>query len=59
VWPDWRLVDDRLVSAVHGAGGRVLPWTVNDSTTARRLLDLGVDGLCTDDLGVLDPFRTV
>jgi glycerophosphoryl diester phosphodiesterase len=59
VWPDWRLVDDRLVSAVHGAGGRVLPWTVNDSTTARCLLDLGVDGLCTDDLGVLDPFRTV
>lgn len=59
VWPDWRLVDDRLVSAVHGAGGRVLPWTVNDSNAARRLLDLGVDGLCTDDLALLDTFRAV
>ena len=49
-WPQYSLVDDSLVQAVHGAGGRVIAWTVNDRTDIERLSALGVDGLCTDDV---------
>jgi glycerophosphoryl diester phosphodiesterase len=54
VWPEWRLVDERLVAAVHDAGGRVLAWTVNDRDAAARLIRLGVDGICSDDVRLLD-----
>ncbi|HET7621499.1 MAG TPA: glycerophosphodiester phosphodiesterase [Gemmatimonadaceae bacterium] len=48
VWPQWALVDAPLVDAVHAAGGRVIPWTVNRADAARSLAALGVDALCTD-----------
>ena len=54
VWPNWRLIDLRLVGQVHGAGGRVIAWTVNSREAARDLAALGVDGLCTDDVRLLD-----
>jgi glycerophosphoryl diester phosphodiesterase len=50
VWPHWKLVDIALVSAIHDAGGRVIVWTVNDASVAARLADMGVDGLCGDDV---------
>ncbi|HTI65117.1 MAG TPA: glycerophosphodiester phosphodiesterase [Gemmatimonadaceae bacterium] len=54
VWPEWRLIDQRLVSTVHAAGGRVIAWTVNARSAAERLAALGVDGLCTDDVRLLE-----
>lgn len=54
VWPHWKLVDQALVDAVHGAGGRVIVWTVNDGALARRLAAFGVDGLCGDDIRVFE-----
>lgn len=54
VWPEWTLVDRALVELVHGAGGRVIVWTVNDVTTAATLAKMGVDGICTDDVRLLD-----
>ena len=53
VWPHFPLVDEALVAMVHDAGGRVIPWTVNDIAVAQRLTALGVDGLCTDDVTLL------
>ncbi len=53
VWPHHSLVDQALVDDVHSAGGRVIPWTVNDPHEARRLAALGVDGICTDDITML------
>lgn len=53
VWPNWKLIDPALVADVHGAGGRVIAWTVNDADVARRLADMGVDGLCGDDVRIL------
>jgi glycerophosphoryl diester phosphodiesterase len=50
VWPQWALVDAALVDAVHAAGGRVIPWTVNRAEAARSLAALGVDAICTDVL---------
>ena len=46
----YSVVDRPLVDAVHGAGGRVIAWTVNDRRDVARLSALGVDGLCTDDV---------
>ena len=54
VWPAWRLIDGPLVDRVHAAGGRVIAWTVNDRNAASDLIALGVDGICTDDVRLLD-----
>jgi glycerophosphoryl diester phosphodiesterase len=48
LWQHWELIDEALVAAVHGAGGRVIAWTVNSVGTARQLAEWGVDGICTD-----------
>jgi Glycerophosphoryl diester phosphodiesterase len=53
VWPSREHVTEGLVREVHEAGGRVIPWTVNDGAQAVALAALGVDGLCTDFLSVL------
>lgn len=53
VWPQWELIDATLVESVHDAGGRVIAWTVNSIPAARQLIDLGVDGLCGDDVRLL------
>jgi glycerophosphoryl diester phosphodiesterase len=53
VWPSREHVTEGLVRTVHEAGGRVIPWTVNDASQAVALTALGVDGLCTDFLPAL------
>ena len=54
VWPHWKLVDQALVNRIHARGCRVIPWTVNSREEARRLATLGVDGICSDDVRLLD-----
>jgi glycerophosphoryl diester phosphodiesterase len=53
-WPHHSLVDVALVAAVHDADGRVLAWTANALREIARLTALGVDGICTDDVTLLD-----
>jgi glycerophosphoryl diester phosphodiesterase len=48
LWQAAHLIDRQLVDAVHAAGGRVIPWTVDDPEEMRRLLALGVDAVCTN-----------
>jgi glycerophosphoryl diester phosphodiesterase len=43
------LMSRRLVSAVHGAGGQVYVWTVDDARRIRTLEALGVDGVISND----------
>jgi glycerophosphoryl diester phosphodiesterase len=45
----WRLVNRRLVDAVHRAGGEIYVWTVDDERTIRRLESYGVDGIISND----------
>lgn len=47
------IVDATLVDAAHAAGLRVLPWTVNTEATMCSLIALGVDGIISDDPGLL------
>jgi glycerophosphoryl diester phosphodiesterase len=53
LWPQWRLVTREMVDEAHALGGRVIPWTVNDSAAAARLIVRGVDGICTDDVSII------
>jgi glycerophosphoryl diester phosphodiesterase len=54
VWPHWKLVDQALVNRVHTRGCRVIAWTVNSREDAQRLAALGVDGICSDDVRLLE-----
>lgn len=47
--PDHRLLRATDLRAAHAVGRRVMCWTVNSEQAARRLLDMGVDGVMTDD----------
>jgi hypothetical protein len=49
IGPRQDLVTRELVEAAHAVGMRVVPWTVNDVRAMAALVDLGVDGLVTDE----------
>ena len=48
-----RVVDRRFVESAHQIGKKVHVWTVDDPDDMRALLDLGVDGIITDEPAVL------
>ena len=48
-----RVIDARFVAAAHRRGLPVHAWTVNDPAEMHRLLDLGVDGIMSDDAPAL------
>ncbi len=46
--PYYRMVTANLVKEVHEHDMKIIPWTINDTTTMNMLIDLGVDGIITD-----------
>jgi glycerophosphoryl diester phosphodiesterase len=54
VWPHFSLVDEPFMDAARALSVRVIVWTVNSITDARRLIQLGVAGVCTDDVRILN-----
>jgi glycerophosphoryl diester phosphodiesterase len=42
-----------VVAHAHAKGARIQAWTVNDPAEVRALLDLGVDGIMSDDPDML------
>jgi glycerophosphoryl diester phosphodiesterase len=49
VGPRADLVTRELVDGAHALGMRVVPWTVNEERAMRALIELGVDGIGTDE----------
>ena len=47
------VVDGRFVRAAHARALKVHVWTINDAATINRLLDLGVDGIMSDETALL------
>ena len=45
-------LDKEIVEFAHTNGLKVNVWTVNDSDTMRNLIQLGVDGIITDDISL-------
>jgi glycerophosphoryl diester phosphodiesterase len=54
VWPQFSLIDSSVMARAHAIGVRVIAWTVNERADQQRLAALGVDGICTDDVRLLD-----
>jgi glycerophosphoryl diester phosphodiesterase len=50
LWPHRDYVDADLVGEVAGVGGSVIVWTANDPFEVKRLAQLGVNAICTDDV---------
>jgi glycerophosphoryl diester phosphodiesterase len=46
--PEYVLIDKAFVDRAHLHGLKVIPWTVDDASTMRAQIDLGVDGIITD-----------
>jgi glycerophosphoryl diester phosphodiesterase len=49
--PEWGAVTDELVARCRAAGLRVMSYTVNEPELGRRLFEMGVDAIFTDDPG--------
>jgi glycerophosphoryl diester phosphodiesterase len=49
VWAYHPIVTPRLVEAARKIDVELIAWTVDDPDRIRDLLDMGVDGICTND----------
>jgi glycerophosphoryl diester phosphodiesterase len=47
------VINKRFVTSAHVSDIPVHVWTINDAAEAHRLLDLGVDGIMTDETAML------
>jgi glycerophosphoryl diester phosphodiesterase len=53
VVPHFRLLSPELVERAHREGKKVVTWTVNDAYEMRRVAEMGVDGIISDDTKLL------
>jgi glycerophosphoryl diester phosphodiesterase len=54
IHPNRRVVDRAFVEFAHENGLKVNVWTVNKKKNMQYLIDLGVDGIMTDDIALLN-----
>jgi len=54
IHPYHQVVDRAFVEFAHDNSLKVNVWTVNEEDIMRKLIDLGVDGIMTDDLALLN-----
>ena len=52
--PHYIYCTKHFVETAHNAGIQVNPWTIDSERVAKRLIKLGVDGLITDDPGLMN-----
>jgi glycerophosphoryl diester phosphodiesterase len=49
VWVYHRIITPKAVEAARQIGVELIAWTVDDVTRMRELLEMGVDGICSND----------
>lgn len=49
VVPQYKLVDEVLIGKLKAAGKRIFVWTVNSAKQMRRVAEMEVDGIISDD----------
>jgi glycerophosphoryl diester phosphodiesterase len=54
IHPNYRVVDRAFVDFAHENGLKVNVWTVNKKKKMQYLINLGVDGIMTDDIALLN-----
>ncbi len=54
--PHYLWITETEVNELRNAGIKVIPWTVNDKRDWQRVVDMGVDGIISDDPGALIKF---
>ena len=50
------LKNEKKVQELQKLGFRVIPWTVNEERDWKKMIDLGVDGIITDDPEALQKY---
>jgi glycerophosphoryl diester phosphodiesterase len=48
LWQREELVDAALIEEGRALGLRVVAWTTDDPARMREMIEMGVDGLCTN-----------
>jgi glycerophosphoryl diester phosphodiesterase len=48
VMPEMSLADATLIARLHGAGKKIMVWTVNNETLLRGFANVAVDGIISD-----------
>ena len=46
--PDYSMVTQQITDSLHQRNIQIIPWTVNDIEAAKKLSQMGVDGIITD-----------
>jgi glycerophosphoryl diester phosphodiesterase len=49
VWAYHPIITPRLVDAARDVGVELIAWTVDDADRIRELIDMGVNGICSND----------
>ena len=50
IHPFYKLVNLKLVHKAHKNNVKIFPWTVNSDSTIKRLRQIGVDGIITNEI---------
>lgn len=53
ILPYYETLDEDLVSKIKSNGYKIITWTVDDPSTAQKLLDMGIEGIITNNPCVL------
>ena len=53
IHPHFSLIDHQVIEFCHGSNLKVFGWTVNDVKDMRHLIQMGIDGIMTDDIQLL------
>ena len=53
IHPYFKSINEEFIKFAHDNGLKVNVWTVNEENIMKKLINLGVDGIITDDISLL------